>query len=90
MDSWLANGEGLFRGHLLCVMAKDPNEDMYPLAYAVVKVEQRYSWTWFIELFMHDTMSEDERPWTWIFNRQKVFELMSYIIFAHHVCFFVG
>ncbi|KAB1216242.1 hypothetical protein CJ030_MR4G005808 [Morella rubra] len=50
--------KGSFGGQLLVVVAKDLNDDMYPLAYAVVEVKRRSSWTWFIELLIRDGLQE--------------------------------
>ena len=62
--------KGPFGGQLLCVVGKDGNNDMYPLAYAVCEVESRSSWTWFIETLIEDIW--DERTWTWMSDWQKV------------------
>ena len=41
-------------GQLIIAMYKDPNEEYFPLAYAVVEVETKDSWTWFINLLFAD------------------------------------
>jgi hypothetical protein len=38
--------ESLYGGQLLCAVGRDGNDDMFPIAYAVVETECRDSWTW--------------------------------------------
>jgi hypothetical protein len=40
--------KGPYGGQLLCAVGRDVNDDMYPIAYAVVESECRDSWTWFM------------------------------------------
>ncbi|MBA0749200.1 hypothetical protein Gogos_003156, partial [Gossypium gossypioides] len=35
-------------------MAKDANNQMFPLAWCVVEVESTASWTWFLEILKRD------------------------------------
>ena len=37
-------------GQLIIAVARDPNEEYFPFAYAVVEAETKDSWTWFINL----------------------------------------
>ncbi|XP_050210118.1 uncharacterized protein LOC126660596 [Mercurialis annua] len=48
---WL---KGKYGGQLLSATGIDPNDCMYPLAMAWVKVENIESWTWFMELLKAD------------------------------------
>lgn len=41
-------------GELLVAVGRDANNQMYPLAWAVVEVENTESWKWFIGLIMED------------------------------------
>ncbi|XP_014517199.1 uncharacterized protein LOC106774668 [Vigna radiata var. radiata] len=45
---------GLYKGELLTTIGRDPNDQMLPLAYAIVEVENKDSWTWFLELLIED------------------------------------
>ncbi|XP_014491068.1 uncharacterized protein LOC106753729 [Vigna radiata var. radiata] len=45
---------GLYKGELLTAIGRDPNDQMLPLAYAIVEVENKDSWTWFLELLIED------------------------------------
>lgn len=38
--------KGLYGSKLLCAIGGDPNDQMYPLAFAIVEVECKASWTW--------------------------------------------
>src|SRR4051812_9485293 len=37
-----------FGGVLLSVVSRDPNNQMYPIAWAVVLIENKDTWSWFI------------------------------------------
>ncbi|CAL2231563.1 unnamed protein product [Prunus armeniaca] len=38
-------------GQLLSTVGVDPNNNMYPIAYAVTEAENYAIWSWFLELF---------------------------------------
>ncbi|KAL5700856.1 hypothetical protein ACHQM5_026259 [Ranunculus cassubicifolius] len=42
---------GKYPGILLGATGIDPNNGIFPLAYAVVEAEDQYTWTWFFECF---------------------------------------
>ncbi|GJX40968.1 calcium/proton exchanger [Tanacetum coccineum] len=44
------------RGELLTAMGRDANNQMYPIAWAVVKVENIENWSWFLSL-LHDDLN---------------------------------
>ncbi|XP_017405957.2 uncharacterized protein LOC108319359 [Vigna angularis] len=46
--------KGYYKGELLTAVGRDPNDQMLPLAYAVVEVENKDSWTWFLQLLIQD------------------------------------
>ena len=48
---YLKNKSG---GQLITAVCRDPNEEYFPLAYAVVEIETKDSWTWFINLLLVD------------------------------------
>ena len=50
-------------GQLITAVCKDPNEKYFPLAYAVVEVETKDFWTWFINLLLAD-IGQNKR---WVF-----------------------
>ncbi|KAH9622115.1 hypothetical protein KSS87_021471 [Heliosperma pusillum] len=46
--------KGPYPGQLLTAVSKDVNCNIYPLAWAIVEVENRDSWTWFLDLLVKD------------------------------------
>lgn len=44
---------------------------MYPIAYSLVKIENKESWGWFMELLLEDLGIQGGRGWTFISDRQK-------------------
>ena len=51
-------------GQLIVAVARDPNEEYFSLAVAVVEAETKDSWTWFINLLLADI--GDSKRWTFI------------------------
>lgn len=41
-------------GQLLCVVAKDANNQMFPLAWAVVGIENEANWNWFLSILLEE------------------------------------
>ncbi|XP_058756954.1 uncharacterized protein LOC131630180 [Vicia villosa] len=76
-----------YGGQLLIAVARDPNDQYYPLAFGVVETETKESWRWFMQLLMEDIGSE--RKYVFISDQQKglvsVFEEMFEQI-EHRVC----
>ncbi|KAL3509959.1 hypothetical protein ACH5RR_029360 [Cinchona calisaya] len=58
-------------GILLTAVGIDPNDCIYPIAYAVVEIENKNSWRWFIEHLKYDLEIYDQQSWTFISDRQK-------------------
>ena len=54
----------------MVAIARDPNEEYFPLAVVVVEAETKHSWIWFINLLLADI--GDEKRWTFILDQQKV------------------
>jgi hypothetical protein len=60
-------------GMLLCAIGRDPNDQMFPVAWAVVEGENTLSWTWFMaELKKALHVTDEGRGWTLISDQQKV------------------
>ncbi|XP_028800388.1 uncharacterized protein LOC114755691 [Neltuma alba] len=55
--------KGPYGGILLVAVARDPNEQYFPLAVAVVETENRDSWTWFLKNLFDDIGSIAEKRW---------------------------
>jgi hypothetical protein len=65
--------KGSFKGQLLSAVGRDGNNNLYPIAFVVVKAEVKDSWIWFLETLVSDlgTYARHARP-TFISNQQKV------------------
>ncbi|XP_052726187.1 uncharacterized protein LOC128194666 [Vigna angularis] len=49
-----AFSKGKYGGELLTTVGRDGNDQMLPIAYAVVEVENKDSWTWFLNQMIDD------------------------------------
>ena len=67
-------------GQLIVAIARDPNEEYFPLAVAVVEAETKDLWTWFINLLLADI--GDSKRWKFISDQQKVF---AYFMFVYNM-----
>jgi hypothetical protein len=64
--------KGPHKGQLLAAISRDANNQMYPVAFAVVEAETKDSWTWFLEALLSDLGTPPAEGWTFISDRQKV------------------
>ncbi|CAN1821530.1 hypothetical protein LINPERHAP1_LOCUS29537 [Linum perenne] len=62
--------KGLCKGELLTAVARDANDQMYPVAWSVVEVESRASWDWFLEQLKVD-LNGNGYGWTFSSDQQK-------------------
>ena len=58
-------------GILLVAIGIDPNNQMYPITYAVVEQEKKKSWAWFLQLLKHDLCIDNNHAWTFMSDKQK-------------------
>ncbi|XP_019184504.1 PREDICTED: uncharacterized protein LOC109179472 [Ipomoea nil] len=78
-------------GQLLSAVGVDANNNMYPIAFAVVEGELNETWKWFLELLDGDLhISQNPIGWTFISDKQKGLvpafeELFPYIEHRHCV-----
>nr|XP_025886265.1 uncharacterized protein LOC112941297 [Solanum lycopersicum] len=63
--------KGVCRGQLLIAVAKDGNNQMLPLAWAVVENENTITWSWFISLLKEDLRLGDGTSFTIMSDMQK-------------------
>ena len=61
-----------FGGQLLTAVGMDPNDCIFPIAFAVVEVESLLSWKWFLQSLKDDNRIDNTFPWTIMTNKQKV------------------
>ncbi|GJZ81466.1 hypothetical protein Tco_0646460 [Tanacetum coccineum] len=59
-------------GELLTTMGRDANNQMYPIAWAVVKVENIENWSWFLSLLHDDLNLQQGTGLTLILDSQEV------------------
>ena len=69
--------KGRFGGQLLSATAKDGNDNIFPVAMAVIEQENKDSWTWFLEQFTDDIGRPEELNLVFISDRQKVLSSSS-------------
>ena len=84
-----------FGRKILSAIAKDANDNIFPVAMAVVEQETRESWIWFLEIFTEDIGRPEELKLVFISDRQKVCKFcfiqlhLTNTLFAELTCLFV-
>ncbi|CAI0471751.1 unnamed protein product [Linum tenue] len=63
--------KGLCKGELLAAVGRDANDQMYPIAWAVVEVESRSSWDWFLKELKDDLCIEEGVGWCFSSDQMK-------------------
>lgn len=58
-------------GVLLTAVEVDPNNGLYPIAYATTEGETKDSWVWFLSLLREDLQIERDYEWTLMSDKQK-------------------
>ena len=65
--------KGACQGERLCAIGRDANNQMYPIAWAIVEQETTKKWEWFIGLLIKDLDINDQgEGWVFISDQQKV------------------
>lgn len=70
LDGCFLKGE--IKGELLTAIGRDANNQVYPIAWAVVDVENKPNWTWFLELLSDDLSLDGGRGLVVISDQHKV------------------
>ncbi|XP_015950034.1 uncharacterized protein LOC107474900 [Arachis duranensis] len=60
-----------YAGWLLCAIGQDVNNHVYPIAWAIVHIESKDNWKWFLELLHEDIGDQTEHGWCFISDMQK-------------------
>uniref|UniRef100_A0A1J3G2U0 MULE transposase domain-containing protein n=1 Tax=Noccaea caerulescens TaxID=107243 RepID=A0A1J3G2U0_NOCCA len=60
------------KGQLLAAVGRDANNQFFPVAWAIVQVENTDNWLWFIKKLKHDLGLKNGEGFTLISDRQKV------------------
>ncbi|XP_038680892.1 uncharacterized protein LOC119981819 [Tripterygium wilfordii] len=79
--------KGFYKGQLLTAIGQDGNGHIYPIAWAVVLVENIDNWSWFLGHLMNDLGINTE--WTFISDQQKGLEnVFNNMLsgFEHRIC----
>ena len=71
-----AHLKGQFPGILLTVVGKDGNNNIFPVAWAVVETKNVETWTWFPNLLVEDLRSVTASS-SWVQARGEPFTFMS-------------
>ncbi|KAL4291829.1 hypothetical protein GQ457_14G004970 [Hibiscus cannabinus] len=74
-DELRLKNPGPFKGELLSAIGRDANNQMYPVAWAVVELECTDSWAWFLNLLATDLDLNDGFGFTIISDQQKGLEI---------------
>ena len=64
--------KGRFGGQILSAIARDANDNIFPVAFAVVEQENKDSWVWFLQQFSDDIGNSEQLNLVFITDRQKV------------------
>ncbi|KAH0672964.1 hypothetical protein KY290_025246 [Solanum tuberosum] len=56
---------------LLTAVGLDANNNIFPVAYAVVEKETRETWSWFLTYLIDDLEINDQADWTFMSDKQK-------------------
>ena len=64
--------KGAYPGMILVAISKDGNNTIFPVAWAVVEVENKDSWTWFLSLLVADIQFTQGEGLTIMSDTQKV------------------
>ncbi|CAL2231478.1 unnamed protein product [Prunus armeniaca] len=63
--------KGLYLGQLLAVVGIDGNNGMFLIAYAIVEIENKDTWEWFIQNLIVDLGIENGHAYAFISDKQK-------------------
>ena len=64
--------KGYYGGQLLSAVGQDGNNHIFIIAYAIVDVENKDNWKWFLELLHADLGNYETNGWNFISDMQKV------------------
>ena len=80
--------KGKYGGELLIAVARNANDQILSLAYAIVEVENKETWKWFLEILVDDLGGiEVCGACTFMSNQQKVFMFCSLYYFSSYSAF---
>ncbi|KAL0316886.1 UNVERIFIED_CONTAM: hypothetical protein Sradi_5566800 [Sesamum radiatum] len=78
--------KGPHGGVLLTVVGVDPNNNLYPIAYAVVQRENRDTWEWFLTVLKQDLDISWDEEYTFMSDKQKGLIQAFLAVFPNSAC----
>ncbi|KAK6793634.1 hypothetical protein RDI58_007087 [Solanum bulbocastanum] len=66
---WLKNT--MYGAQLISTVTLDGNNNIFPIAYAIVEKENKEIWQWFLTYLMNDLEIEEQYLWTFMSDKQK-------------------
>ena len=69
-------------GEILTAVGRDGNNHIFPVAWAVVTVENKNNWSWFLTLLAEDLMLENGHDVTLMSDQHKVY-LFNYTLYLN-------
>ncbi|KAH0771153.1 hypothetical protein KY290_015134 [Solanum tuberosum] len=79
----------MYGAQLLSAVTLDGNNNIFPIAYAIVEKENKETWCWFLTYLMNDLEIEEQYLWTFMSDKQKglleAFELVLPDV-SHRFC----
>ena len=78
--------KGRMKGILLTAIGRDPNDAMYIIGWAIVPVENKVYWQWFMELLREDLGLEDDNGVALSSDQQKglIYAIKNALPYAEH------
>ena len=73
--------KGNQKGQILSVVGRDANDNMYPIAMAIVETESKDSWSWFLDCLLKDLGPVEQHGWAFISDRQKAWAIFIFFIY---------
>ncbi|CAN1120324.1 hypothetical protein LINPERHAP2_LOCUS143 [Linum perenne] len=72
----------LHGGQLLSAVGIDGNYGIFPIAYAVVRVENGENWNWFLQYLCRDFDTDENTSgdWTFMSDKQKISVLIVFYL----------
>ena len=67
-------------------VGKNGNNQMYPIAWAVLDTETKHSWSWFLSYLIEDLQLGDGNDITIMSDMQKVFILLFFCVTVSFHC----
>ena len=72
--------KGQCKGELITTIGRDENNQVFPIAWAVVDVENKANWKWFLELLCDDLGLQLGGGLSIISDQHKVYTFLKFYI----------